>query len=70
MHLWNIIKHKNLLSHLNTGKEILMFRDIEIDKNKFYRYKSPIFNPIPDEFFRGCSSLPPSLKVATQILQN
>ena len=24
-------------------KEILTFGDIEIEKNKFYRYKSPIF---------------------------
>ena len=25
------------------GKEILTFRDIEIEKNKFYRNKTPIF---------------------------
>ena len=25
------------------GKEILMFGNIEIEKNKCYRYKSPIF---------------------------
>ena len=25
------------------GKEILTFGDTEIEKNKFYRYKSPIF---------------------------
>ena len=25
------------------GKEILMFGDIEIEKSKFYRDKSPIF---------------------------
>ena len=25
------------------GKEILTFGDIEIGKDKFYRYKSPIF---------------------------
>ena len=25
------------------GKEILTFVDIEIEKNKLYRYKSPIF---------------------------
>ena len=25
------------------GKEILTFRDIEIEKNKFYRHKTPIF---------------------------
>ena len=39
----NIIKHKNLLSHVKIGREILTFRDIELEKNKFYRYKSPIF---------------------------
>ena len=33
---WSIIKHKNLLSHIKIGKEILMFGDIEIEKNKFY----------------------------------
>ena len=32
---WNIIKHKNLLSLLKMGKEILTFGDIEIAKNKF-----------------------------------
>ena len=25
------------------GKEVLTFRGIEIDKNKFYHHKSPIF---------------------------
>ena len=25
------------------GKQILTFGDIEIEKDKFYRYKSPIF---------------------------
>ena len=25
------------------GKEILMFNNIEIEKNKFYRHKAPIF---------------------------
>ena len=39
----NIIKHKNLLSHIRMGKEIVMFDDIENDKNKFYRHKSRIF---------------------------
>ena len=29
----NIIKHKNLLSHVKMGKEILTFGDIEIEKN-------------------------------------
>ena len=28
----NIMKHKNLLSHVKLGKEILMFGDIEIEK--------------------------------------
>ena len=27
---------------MKMGKEILTFSDIEIEKNKFYRYKSPI----------------------------
>ena len=39
----NIIKHKNLLSLIKLGKEILMFADIEIEKNTFYRNKTPIF---------------------------
>ena len=25
------------------GKEILTFGNIEIEKNKFYRYKTPVF---------------------------
>ena len=40
---WNIIKHKNLLSHIKMSKEILMFKDTEIGKNKFYSNKSLIF---------------------------
>ena len=39
----NIIKHKNLLSHIKMSKKILMFGDIETEKNKFYRHKSSIF---------------------------
>ena len=31
----NIMKHKNLLSHIKMGKEILTFGDNEIEKNKF-----------------------------------
>ena len=31
---WNIIKHKNLLSYIKMGKEILMFQDIEIEKKQ------------------------------------
>ena len=38
------MKHKNLFSHIKSGKEILSFGDIEIEKHKFYRYKSPIFS--------------------------
>ena len=30
----DIIKLKNLLSHIKIGKEILMFGDIEIEKKK------------------------------------
>ena len=37
------LETKNLLSHIKMGKEILMFGDIEIEKNKFYCHKSPIF---------------------------
>ena len=40
---WNIIKHKNLLSHIKIGKEIFTFSETEIGKNKFYRHKSFIF---------------------------
>ena len=39
----NTIKHKNLLSRIKMGKEILTFHVIEIEKNKFYRNKTPIF---------------------------
>ena len=39
----NIIKHKNLLSHIKMSEKILMFGDIETEKNKFYRHKSSIF---------------------------
>ena len=42
----NIIKHKNLLSHIKMGKWIITFGDIEIEKQKFYRYKSYIFKMI------------------------
>ena len=38
--LWNM---KNLFPYMKIGKEILKFGDIEIEKNKFYRYKTPIF---------------------------
>ena len=39
----NIMKHKNLLSHIKIWNEILTFGDIESEKQKFYRHKSPIF---------------------------
>ena len=32
---WNIIKHKNLLSRIKMGNEILKFQDIKIEKNVF-----------------------------------
>ena len=35
-------KHKNLLSHIKVGKEILTLGDIEIEKNKFYSHKRPV----------------------------
>ena len=36
------LKHKNLLSHIKMGKEILTFGNIEIEKSKFYRHKNPV----------------------------
>ena len=40
---WNIIKHKNLLSHIKNSKEILTFGDIEIKKKKkVYHNETPI----------------------------
>ena len=36
------LKHKNLLSHIKMGKEILMFGNTEIKKNKLYRHKTPV----------------------------
>ena len=38
----SIIKHKNLLSRIKMDKEILTFGDIEIEKSRFYHYKSPV----------------------------
>ena len=35
-------KPKNLLSRIKMGKEILTFRDIEIEKKYFYRNKTPV----------------------------
>ena len=40
---WNIVKHENLWSRINVGKEILMLGNIEIEKHKFYPNKTPIF---------------------------
>ena len=42
----NIIKHKNLLSHVKTGQEILT-----LDKLKFKKIN---FNAIRLLFFKGC----------------
>ena len=39
----NIIKYKNLLSHIKMGKENIAFGDIEIEKHKFCSNKSSIF---------------------------
>ena len=39
---WNIIKHKNLLSRINRDKKIRTIGDVEIEKNKCYRNKTPI----------------------------
>ena len=36
---WNNMKHKNLLSNIKLGKEILTFAYIEIEKKFFYRNK-------------------------------
>ena len=41
--MWNIIEHKNLLSHIKTGKEIIRFGKIEIEKVKFHRYEKDQF---------------------------
>ena len=38
-----IIKHKKLLSHIKVSKEILTFGNIEIEKDNYYRNKTPIF---------------------------
>ena len=32
---------KNLFSYIKRGKEILTFANTEIEKNKFYRNKTP-----------------------------
>ena len=37
-----LLNIKNLFSHMKMGKEILTFGNIEIEKNKFYRHKTPI----------------------------
>ena len=37
------IKHKNLLSDIKMGKNMLTFGDIEIERNNFYHHESPIF---------------------------
>ena len=40
---WEIIKHKNLLSHIKMNIEVQMFGNYETEKHKFSRYESPIF---------------------------
>ena len=40
---WNIIKHKSLWSYIKMSKEILTFGDIDVEEDKFYWHKSPIF---------------------------
>ena len=39
----NFIKHKNVLSDIKMGKEVLTFDIIEIEKKKFCRDKTAIF---------------------------
>ena len=39
----NIMKYKNLFSNINMDKEMIKFGDIEIEKQKFYCLKIPIF---------------------------
>ena len=38
----NLAEHKNLLSDIKMGKEILTFGHIEIKKKNFYHHKIPI----------------------------
>ena len=35
--------HKNLLSHIKVGKEMLTFEDIEIENKNFYHRNTSIF---------------------------
>ena len=44
----NIIKHRNLLSHIKVNKEILRFVSTEIKKKIFYCHKSPFFEKYVD----------------------
>ena len=46
----NVIKHKNLLSHIKMGENILTFGDTEIEKNGFHRNKTPI--PLRDIYWK------------------
>ena len=39
---WDIVKYKNLLSHIKMSKDVLPFGNIEIEKNKFHHNKTPI----------------------------
>ena len=38
----NVLNIKNLFSYIKMAKEILTFDDIEIEKNRFHRHKTPI----------------------------
>ena len=44
----NIIKHRNLLSHIKMNKETLRFASTEMKKNIFYCHKSPFFEKYVD----------------------
>ena len=39
----NLLRNADLFSHIKMCKEIVTFGDVEIEKHKSYRYKSPIF---------------------------
>ena len=44
----NIIKHRNLLSHIKMNKEILRFASTEMKKNISCCHKSPFFEKYVD----------------------
>ena len=43
MKKWNVIKHKDLLSHIKMDKEITTFGDIKTEKHKFHHFKILFF---------------------------